>query len=155
MNILLARKVQLTGYITLGGKKMEYLVKQKKGEGVFDLWDDFFENHQFSKQCSAPIDIESDENNVYITTELPGIAKENIEIEYQKEVLFIRGEKSKAVKNNEKNQVYQEIHRGKVERRIQVGEINFEKAMAHYKNGQLELTLPKHEQSKPKRLEVK
>jgi HSP20 family protein len=139
---------------------MGYLVKTRGTEGLLNLWDDFFElgdffeKPQFSKSLSAAIDIESDENNVYVTTELPGIEKDKIEIEYEKGILSIKGEKSEATQRDEKNRAYREISRGNVERRVQVSDVDFENAKADYKNGHLELTLPKLEKSKLKKLNI-
>lgn len=140
---------------------MGFLTKPRQSERLLDLWDDFFEDSTIFnrlpqlKSNLAPVDLESDEENVYVTTELPGIAKDKLNVEYDNGVLYISGEKEDRVKRNENNRVYQEISRGKIERRIQVGDIDFDAAEATFKDGHLELVLPKQKASSVKRLTIK
>ncbi len=103
----------------------------------------------------APVDIESDEKNIYVVLEAPGVNREDISIQYQDRVLTISGEKKSAV-SDEKNGVHlSEIRHGKFSRSVRVGEVDFEKAEAKLDKGQLKITLPKSQDLQAKKLDIR
>ena len=118
-----------------------------------DLWslDKTFVN----QKIGAPINVETDEKNVYVSAELPGMNKDEINVEYKDGYLTISGEKKSETKKDEKGYHYQEISYGKFARTVNVGDVSFEKGKADYKNGVLKIELPKAEETKPNRLLIK
>lgn len=139
---------------------MGYLIPTRR-RNALDLWnevmdfDKFFTPSLQEKKTLLPLSLDTDENNVYITAEIPGVAKEDIQIEYNDGVVTISGEKKSEVKEEKKDFFYTEISYGSFSRRIQVGDIDFDKSTAGYENGLLKVTLPKSEAKKPKKLAVK
>ena len=81
--------------------------------------------------------------------------KNEINIEYKDGVLTVSGEKKAEKTEDEKGWHYREISYGKFSRSVNVGDVNFEKGKADYENGVLKIELPKAEEAKPHRLQIK
>jgi len=122
------------------------------------IFDDFFTGNRRSGAGKAivPIDVESDENSVYVRAEIPGIPKENIVIEYQDGILNISEEKVAHTRQSENGYYYTEVSTGTFSRKIQVGrDLNFANAEATYSEGVLHVSIPKEKQSPVNRLAIK
>jgi HSP20 family protein len=136
-----------------------YLVKRSYKPN--SLFEDFFNlENTFGKEflnnsIDTPVEVTSDEKNVYIKIELPGIDKKDIKIEYQDNTLSISGEKKVEKKETENKYSYSEINTGSFRRNINVGDINFEKGKADYINGVLSISLPKSAPQETKTLLIK
>lgn len=126
-----------------------------------DRWMDNFFNSDFPLNDSISIirpmvNVEETDNEFIISAELPGMDKKDINIVVNNGVISISGEKKNESETKEKN--YHRIERryGKFERSFVLPEgVDHEKIEARYKNGVLELSLPKMEEAKPKQIEVK
>jgi len=104
---------------------------------------------------SVVSELTEDENNYYLSAELPGLEKKDIKIEADKKSLKIFGER-KEEKQESRRGHYSEIYYGAFSREYQFREtISEDKIKAAYQNGILELTIPKSAQSKPKQIEIK
>jgi HSP20 family protein len=102
------------------------------------------------------VNVEETENEFIISAEIPGMEKKDITIVVNNGVLSISGEKKDESETKEKN--YHRIERsyGKFERSFVLPDgVDHDKIDANYKNGVLELSLPKMEEAKPKQIEVK
>jgi HSP20 family protein len=122
------------------------------------IFDDFFsgDRRRGLGKAVVPVEVESDDNYVYVRAEIPGIPKENIVIEYQDGVLDISGEKVAHTRQSEKGYYYTEVSTGKFNRKIQVGrDLKFANAEATYSDGVLHVTIPKEKQSPVNRLAIK
>ncbi len=104
-----------------------------------------------SQRFVPAVDIREDGDNVQIKAELPGIEKKDIAIEYQDGILTVSGEKVRETTES----AYSEIESGSFLRRFRVGDVNFDKSTADYVNGVLQISLPKTESQKAKRLLLK
>ena len=102
------------------------------------------------------VDVREDAEHVYVEAELPGLAKEDIEITLEDGVLTIAGEKK--LENEEEREGYQVRERlyGKFSRRFELPSVvDQAKVQANLKDGVLLVTLDKREEVRPKRIEVK
>jgi len=100
-----------------------------------------------------PVDIYESETEYVIKADIPGIKRENIEVELNNNRLEIRGKTETPGKDNLK---YSEFTLNKNFRSFKVGnEIDSERIEAAVKDGVLVLTLHKKEEVKPKRIVVK
>jgi len=91
-----------------------------------------------------------------INAEIPGLSKEEIKIDVKDGSLTISGEKKYEDKNEDENYIRVERRYGKFERRFNLPEnVNAESVSASFKNGVLQVTLPKKEEAKPKRIDIK
>ena len=125
--------------------------------GFETLLDRFFEEalSPEGRRFVAPVDVTADDKNVYVSAEVPGIEKKDINIEYKDGILKISGEKKEEVKQEKEGYVYREINRGEFSRSINVGDVDFEKAKAELKDGILKIELAKSESQQSRKLEIK
>ena len=90
------------------------------------------------------VDVIDRENEIFIRAELPGVSKENLEVSLHEGILTLSASTQKE-EQEEKGQYYRrELSRGEFQRTIRLpGPVESEKAKASFKDGILELTLPK------------
>ena len=103
-----------------------------------------------------PVDIYEDGDVVTLFADLPGVSRENLDVQIDKDTLTVRG-KREAVNNAEAiTRWYDEIPAKDFYRAFTIGEeIDREKITATMNNGVLKLTLHKTEKTKPKRIDIK
>ncbi len=102
------------------------------------------------------VDIKEEEDRFVIYADLPGVDPEDIEITMEQGVLTLKGERSE--ETTKKREGYKRVERvnGSFYRRFSLPDIaDAERIEAKGKNGVLEITLPKQEKAKPKRITVK
>ena len=101
------------------------------------------------------MDVEEDENQITIRTELPGIAKEDVQITLEDGVLSIRGEKKSDREMKQKSFHLMERHFGVFHRSITLPTgVDAGEAKATFKDGLLLIEVPKSEAAKPRTLEI-
>ena len=108
-------------------------------------------------ECFTPrVNIVETENDVSLTFEVPGMEKGDFKVTVADGVLTVEGERKIENEENGKNFVRSEFAYGKFCRSFTLSD-NFEagKVSADYKNGLLEVSMPRKEESKPKQIEVK
>jgi len=101
------------------------------------------------------VDVEEDKENILVRAELPGMKKEDIKISVSEGRLHIAGERSR--EKEEKEGTYHRIERayGRFERVLPLPvEVEAGKTKATYKDGMLEVRLPKAEKAKPKEIGI-
>ncbi len=103
----------------------------------------------------APVvDVYEDADSIVLQAELPGMTREEIDIELTSESLTIRGER-KFLPEEGKNYVRVERPYGPFARTFAVNTpINMQGVKASYKDGVLEIVVPKSEDTRPKKVEV-
>lgn len=140
------------------------LVKWNPNRVLFNWSDSLFDEllnsrglFNLSKGSWYPqVDIEETENDYVLRMELPGMKKEDLHIAFQDDVLTVSGEKKDERASDETNYHLNERRYGKFERSFRINsEIDSEKIEAGFKNGILQIDLPKAETVKPKQIEVK
>ncbi len=95
------------------------------------------------------------ENGYHLAVELPGVKKEDIKIELKDRILKIWGEKKYETKKETKGACYTERSFGRFERFFTLPEAGEEeKVNAQFKDGILEITIPKKEATKAKAIQV-
>ncbi len=108
------------------------------------------------------IEVKQSKDNYTVKVQLPGINKDDIEIEINNDFMTITAEtqeEKEEKEEEEKNARYHtsEFRYGKYQRTISFDQaIKADKANAKYKNGVLKITIPKQntEDSKPRRIEI-
>ncbi len=107
-------------------------------------------------RLSPSVDVYEKSDKYVINAEIPGLSKEEIKIDVKDGALTISGEKKYEEKKEDENYIRVERRYGKFERRFNLPEnVNVESVSANYKNGVLEVSLPKKEEAKPKQIDVK
>jgi HSP20 family protein len=102
------------------------------------------------------MDVKERDGEYVIRTELPGVKKEDVSITLENGVLTISGEtKSETEEKEGERLLRQERRYGKYTRSLRLGtQIDEKSVKANYKDGVLELILPKAEAVKPKKITV-
>lgn len=122
-------------------------------DSIFDNFMDGTENFDVMK-C----DIYEKEGSYYIEADIPGFKKEEISVECEDGYITIQAEKN--TNNEEQDEAKKYIKRerfyGKTVRKFYVGDIDEEKIHAEFKDGILELVVPKQEKLPSKKsIEIK
>jgi len=104
---------------------------------------------------SPKVNIVENEKGYTITAELPGVSKDDIDIDLKDSTLNIKGEKKAVTKDEKENYIRVESSYGKFERCFNVSDdIDRNSVNASFKDGVLTLVLNKKEESKPKQIKV-
>ncbi len=115
------------------------------------------EGTQAPAEGMAPaLDVLERDNEYVVRAEMPGINKDNIEVTLADGVLTIAGESRQESEEKEGERLIRRERRyGKYTRTLRVGtQVDEKSVKAAYKDGILEVTLPKAEEVKPKKITV-
>ncbi len=101
------------------------------------------------------VDVIDRNDEVAVKAELPGVDKENVDVSISDNILTIRAS-TQHEKKEEKGQYYRrELSRGECQRTIRLpGQVDGDKAKASFKDGILEITVPKAPGSKRQNIKV-
>jgi HSP20 family protein len=100
-----------------------------------------------------PLSMWTDENNLYVEVEMPGVREQDIEVTVHGDVLSIKAER----KDEEgRKYLYNGRIFGRFERSVALPEaVDTDHIEATFSNGVLRLTLPKRPEARPKKITVK
>jgi len=101
------------------------------------------------------VDVYDNDDNIVLKAEIPGIDKKDIEVDVKGRVLTLKGERSSDNEVKEDNYYRRERCFGKFERAFNLPvDVELDKIRANYKDGVLEIEIPKPEEKKPKQITV-
>jgi HSP20 family protein len=116
-----------------------------------------FDDEGISRGAWAPsVDIYENKDQIVLEAELPGMKQEEFDLSVENNVITLRGER-KFEKTDETDN-YHRVERsyGSFTRSFTLPQtVSAEGATAEYNNGVLRVTLPKREETKARRIEVK
>jgi HSP20 family protein len=99
------------------------------------------------------VDVYQDKDRFIVVAEVPGMKKEEIDISLHGDTLTISGERKSQEKEGDKFRT--ERFFGQFQRSLTLpSAVDVEKVKASYKDGILEVVLPKAEEAKPKQIPV-
>jgi len=129
--------------------------------GEFDKWFDEAANAYSPVKAQANgtwhpnVDVFETEGGYVLKAELPGVNKEDIKIDVSNNTLTIKGEKKFEERTEKDKYVRIERSYGSFTRTFALSDkVDSENIKAAYKDGVLEITLPKKEEAKPKEIKV-
>lgn len=104
---------------------------------------------------SPALDVEEDEDGFTIHVELPGVKAEDVDVSLEENILTIAGER-RFYDEREANGFRRiERHFGRFHRAVRLPDrVQADGVNASYRDGMLTITVPKAEESKPRRIEV-
>jgi len=113
----------------------------------------------FDMSAQAPqmrVDVKENADNYAVLAELPGVAKEDIHVNIDGQMVSISAERKQEKETKDGERVLRtERYFGKVSRSFQLGqEVDESRASAKFTDGVLELTLPKKAPAQAKRLTI-
>jgi len=130
-------------------------------DGMNRLFDDLLPANRKSEEelhngtFSPAVDIFEEDKGITLKAELPGMKKEDVQVEINDGVITLKGERK--METDEKNNNYHRIERGygSFHRSFTLpAMVDRSKIKAHYKEGILEVTLPKAEEATLKSIPV-
>jgi HSP20 family protein len=104
---------------------------------------------------SPAVDLYDDKETVRVRAELPGLKKNDINVSVHGDTLILEGERKQEFEEKKEN--YHRIERtyGQFHRAITLpSPVNATAVKATYRDGILEVVLPKKEEAKPKQIEI-
>jgi HSP20 family protein len=128
-----------------------------------DRWEDIFgrflapfEGEMFGGGWFPSLDIAEKGEAIVVKAELPGMKADEIELSVDGNMLTVSGEKKDETKETKDNYYHVERRYGKFQRTIQLpSEVDKSKIEAKMEDGVLTVTLPRSEEAKPRKIQVK
>lgn len=103
-----------------------------------------------------PVEISETDDEVRVCVALPGVKPEDINVEVTGNALLLSGETRKESKQDEKQFHRSEFQYGQFMRRVTLPDyVQGDACTAEYKNGVLEVNIPKSENTMRKRIAIK
>lgn len=121
------------GVKTTGGSFEDFI------NGFFN--DDFFGNMNMPGNFNA--DIKETQNEYLLDAELPGVNKEDINLEYRDNNLIISAKREETLDESKDNYIKRERHYGQFSRSFYVENVDRNNIKARFENGELKIILPK------------
>ncbi|KRT66044.1 MAG: Heat shock protein Hsp20 [Candidatus Dadabacteria bacterium CSP1-2] len=114
------------------------------------------DGEELEKGTWAPaVDIYETNDSFVVSADLPGLNKDEIQIDLKDNTLTLKGEKKFEEKVSKDNYIRVERAYGSFVRSFTLPQnVDPEKIKAKYKEGVLEITIPKKEEAKPKQIKV-
>ena len=104
---------------------------------------------------TMPSHLTEDENNYYLSVEIPGMNRDSIKVEAGDKYLHIHGERKEEKVEENAYRHYSELSYGSFNREYHFNtSFDKEKITASYRSGILKLTIPKIAQSKLKQVKI-
>ena len=134
--------------------RVGYGQSPQRGTGLFDPWRS---ESRLSDATWAPqVETFRRDGNLVVRADLPGLTKDDIDIEIEDDVLVISGERSDETRDERDDFYRSERTYGRFFRAVQLPEgIDTEKIEASFKDGVLEVTIPAPKVTTPKNRQVK
>ncbi len=101
------------------------------------------------------MDILQNKDNIVVKAEIPGMDEKDVEITLEGSTLQIKGEKKYEKEEKEEDRYHSERFYGKFQRIVELpSAVDTTAVKATYRQGILEIVLPKKEELKPKQIKV-
>ena len=124
-------------------------------EGLLDGFVEGVDSIRKAPGVYPHLNLAEDDDNLYLTAELPGVSPDDIELNIQGDSLTLRGERKIKEADSGMNYHRRERDSGYFRRVVNLPvRINAEKAEASAKNGILKVVLPKADEAKARMISV-
>ncbi|MFO7558825.1 MAG: Hsp20/alpha crystallin family protein [Desulfobacterales bacterium] len=101
------------------------------------------------------VDVYENKDEIIIKAELPGVEKKDIKVDVNAGILTLKGERNHEKEVKEEDYYRKESVYGKFERSFKLpGRTDFDKIKADLKDGILKVSVPKTEETKPKKITI-
>lgn len=125
-----------------------------------DLFDSAFalaaNSPELDPSWAPAMDVREDEENITVRLELAGMKKEDFDLSLESGLLTISGERKEETEKREGESFRTERFFGRFRRTVSLpSAVQSNKVKASYQDGILNVVLPKAEEAKPKKIEVK
>jgi HSP20 family protein len=142
--------------LTRWERDMDRMMEDFFGRRMRPWWPERWSRREVMELEAPAVDLFEDKNDIVVKVELPGMEKENVEVKLTDHMLTIKGEKKKEQEIKEENYYRSERSYGSFIRTLELpADVHADKVKASFKNGVLEVRLPKTEEAKTKEVKVK
>ncbi|WP_294196672.1 Hsp20/alpha crystallin family protein [uncultured Clostridium sp.] len=120
--------------------------ENNRGLSINDMFNDFFNDDmlsEFNSSGSFKTDIKENPEGYVVHAELPGVNKEDINIDYNNNYLTISAIKNNEFEEKKDNYIRRERSYGSVSRGFYINNIDKNSIKAKFDNGVLSVELPK------------
>ncbi|SHI95679.1 heat shock protein Hsp18 [Lutispora thermophila] len=100
------------------------------------------------------VDLKETEDKYLVEADLPGVKKENIDIEYDNGNLTISAKRDEVLEDKKENYVRRERHYGELKRSLYIKNVDENNISASFNDGVLKVTLPKLEKGDDRRKRI-
>lgn len=119
-------------------------------------WPFLRERAGFVEMAMPALDVYEEKDEIVVKAELPGMSKDDIEVDISDSHLTLKGEKKKEEKIEEEGYFACERTYGAFHRSVELPrEVQADKVKASFKNGVLEVRLPKTEDARAREIKVR
>jgi HSP20 family protein len=115
--------------------------------------DDFFSS-MGDLQVNINVDIKETDENYLMAADLPGIKKEDINIEFNNNYLTISAKRNDSMEDKNENYVRRERRYGEFKRSFYIDNVDESKISASFNDGVLKIVLPKINKGNDKRIKI-
>jgi HSP20 family protein len=137
-------------------RDMERMMEDFFGRRTRPWWPERWFRTEGMELTAPAVDLYEEKDDIVVKAELPGIETNNIEVNLTDHTLTIKGEKKKEEETKEENYYRAERSYGSFVRTLELPkDVHADKVKATFKNGILEVRLPKTEEAKTKEVKVK
>jgi HSP20 family protein len=122
---------------------------------LHELWPEFGRLEETMELRAPRVDVIDRDEEILVRAEVPGVEKKDLKVDLSGQLLIIEGERRHEEKKEEGEYFRAEIARGAFTRTIRLPEdVELEKAKAEFKDGILEIHLPKTHKTERRRITV-
>ncbi len=119
----------------------------------YNVIDDFFNDSFFPlrtlRNDTFKVDIKETDKDYFIEAELPGVKKEEIQLDYTDDRLLISVQRKEEINQDKDNYIHRERRMTSMQRSIYLRAINEEAIEAKLEEGVLKISIPKQEDPQP------
>ena len=142
--------------LTRWERDMERMMDDFFGRRMRPWWPERWLRAEPLEVPSPAVDLYEEKDDIVVKAELPGMDKDNIAVNLTDHTLTIKGEKKKEEEIKEENYYRSERSYGSFLRTLELPrDVHADKVKATFKNGILEVRLPKTEEAKAKEVKIK
>jgi len=126
-------------------------------ENIFEgFFNDRFFPTLYKNSSQIKVDVKENENEYVLEAELPGIKKEDLNLQIDDDRLTISVQKNEQTEEEKDNYIRRERSYSSMTRSFSIANVDSENVNAKYENGVLFVTLPKKQQKviKGKQIEI-
>ena len=136
---------------------MALLMKPEPFSADFDrLFNTLFDRNSEARGWTPAMDLVEAEDHFLLRADLPGLREEDVNIEVRDNTLRVSGERRAEHEQRERGWYRLERQFGKFSRALTLPEgVNADAIEASFDHGVLEVKIPKPEERKPRRIEIK
>ena len=148
--------LNMSGLVPFNRKKRSPVSRNFNDFGDFyNMVDDFFNGSSKTNFGSFKVDVQEDENKYLIEADLPGVEKNEVDIEINEGNLSISVKREENINEEKSNYIHKERHYTSMSRNIYLEDAKSEGIKANLENGVLKITIPKEQKpSNTKKIDI-